>query len=160
MVKMKHTPAEMIAANPTRPKPAQRPDLYLVRPPWPAPRPRWFLLYVAMLGAGASDFALLLAVPPGIWQELTEVATVLGIFGAMMVWARLNRVALGEQESRPRPAGMPLVRRVIRPRPLARSIPPTPVRSEPGSVSRATSAKVTQLKPKPNDDGPLTYDFW
>src|SRR5262245_9077968 len=119
MVKMMHKPAEMIADRPARRRPAERSSPYVVRSPWPAPRPRWSLLYRAMLGAGAAGFALLLVVPAGIWQELTEAATVLGIFGAMMVWARLNRAALGEKDSRPRPAGVPLVRRVIRPQPPA-----------------------------------------
>src|SRR5262245_20209645 len=98
---MMQKPAEMIVARPTRLKPGQRPALHLSGSPGSAPRPRWSLLYVAMLGAAGAGFALLLAVPPGFWQELTEVATVLGIFGAMMAWARCNRVALGAQDRRP-----------------------------------------------------------
>jgi hypothetical protein len=160
MVEMIRTPAEMTPARPAQSRLAERPPLYLVGSPCSVPRPRWSLLYVAMLGAGAAGFALLVTVPVGIWQELTEVATVLGIFGAMMVWGRLNRGALGEQASRPRQAGMPLVRRVIRARPFARSGPLAPARLEPAKAPRATSAKVIQLRPEPDDDGPITYDFW
>jgi hypothetical protein len=105
-------------AGPLRSGPTEHAALHRAGSGWTAPRPRWPLLYAAMIGGGAAGFFLLLAVPHGFWQEVVEVATVVGLFGAMMAWARLNRVALGESEGQLRPAGSPLVRRVIRSRPV------------------------------------------
>jgi hypothetical protein len=112
------------------------------------PRPRWMLLYLGVCLAAAIGLGLSVAAEPGFWRTLAGAVTMVALFGTMIMWTRMNRVALTEWDGRPRPDGWPLVDRVI-----------LSSRRHGRTSRKADAGRGTVVRLAPGEDGALTYDF-
>lgn len=81
------------------------------------PRPRWSRLYTIVSLPTMALALIELTVAPSPLRTASEAAIVLAIFGAMAMWVRANRVALGQLERCPCGSER-LTVRVIRSRPV------------------------------------------
>jgi hypothetical protein len=77
------------------------------------PRPHWMLLYTGVCLAAATGLELSLAAAPGFWRTVAGAVTLVGLFGTMLLWIRMNRLALAEQSRGRRPIDWPLVKHVV-----------------------------------------------
>jgi hypothetical protein len=105
------------------------------------------LLYTGVCVAAAAGLALSIAAAPGFWQTMAAAFTFVTLFGTMLVWIRMNRVALADHARGSRPIDWPLIKHVV-------------VSRRPGRRTRradASHGKISRLAP--NDVDVLPYDF-
>jgi hypothetical protein len=106
------------------------------------------LLYTGVGLASATGLALSIAAAPGFWRAMAGAVTLVGLFATMLVWIRMNRLALADRSRRPRPIDWPLIKHVVLSTGGPRRRPPR------------TEARHGMAVPlAPHDDDALPYDF-
>jgi hypothetical protein len=106
------------------------------------------LLYTGVGLASATGLALSIAAAPGLWRTVAGAVTLVTVFGTMLVWIRMNRLALADPSQGPRPIDWPLINHVVlSARPSRRRAP------------RADGRHGKVVRLAPHDDDVLPYDF-
>ena len=111
------------------------------------PRPHWMLLYTGVGLASATGLALSIAAAPGFWRTAAGAVTLVTVFGTMLVWIHMNRLALADRSRGPRPIDWPLIKHVV----LSTG--------RPGRRPPRAEAHGKAVRLAPHDDDALPYDF-
>jgi hypothetical protein len=106
------------------------------------------LLYTGVSLAAAAGLSLSIAAAPGFWRTLAGAVTLVTLFGTMLVWIRMNRLALADQSRGPRPIDWPLVKHVV-----------LSARRSERRRSRADASRGKVVRLAPGDVDVLPYDF-